>query len=96
MTKSLTCLEGTEYTVDVVFDRDRDYVVRVYRPATDREVEMFHPALGHDPQNAQEEIAARYLPSTTTMLQLNRVVEDIINAEKPSLVGNYAAEGGAE
>lgn len=91
MTKVLKCLEGTDFTVDVVLDGDRDYVVRVYRPATDREVELFHPALGQSAPDAREEIAARYLSNTTTEHQLNRVVEDIINAQKPSLVGTYAA-----
>ena len=92
MTKTLPCLEGTDYTVNVVLDGDRDYVVRVYRPATDREVEMFHPALGHKPEEAREEIAARYLKDVSNERQLNRIVEDIIVAQQSaSLVGFYAA-----
>lgn len=96
MTKTLPCLEGTDYTVDVVLDQDRDYVVRVYRPATDREVEMFHPALGNKPENAREEVAAKYLNNTASEHNLNRLVEDIIHAQKPSLVGSYASTKEAE
>lgn len=92
MTKlKLDCLEGTEYTVTVSLDQDRDYVIRVFRPATETEVAMFHPAMGHAPQNAKEEIAARYIKGNSSLHALNRTVEDVIRNNNPSLVGNYAA-----
>lgn len=91
MTQTLPALEGTTYTAEVVRDGDGDYLLHVYRPATKAEVEMFHPALGHIPQNAREEIARRCIAPTTDHVLLNRLVEDAIRADKPSIVGSYAA-----
>ncbi len=92
MTRTLPALAGTPYTVKVTQDPDRDFTVRVFRPANDAEMAMFHPALGHAPENGMEEVAARCLPHTADDHYLNRVVDDIVREQKPSIVGDYAAE----
>lgn len=90
-TLKLDCLEGTSYSVKVTRDPDRTYTVRVFRPATEVEVEVFHPGLGKTPQNAVEEVAARTLPEDATLAVLNRVVRAVIETQNPSIVGTYAA-----
>ena len=92
MSRTLPALAGTPYTVKVTQAKDKAFTVRVFRPANEAELAMFHPALGHSPENGLEEVAARALPHTADDHFLNRVVEDIVRAQKPSIVGDYAAE----
>lgn len=94
MTRTLAALEGTEYEVEVARQSDREYVVRVFRPYRTGEVEMFHSVLGHlpDEDRGLEEVGARYLLPHASIKDLNRVVDDIISADSPSLVGRYTAE----
>ena len=92
MSRTLPALAGTPYTAKVTQGPHRDFTVRVIRPANETELAMFHPALGHAPENGLEEVAARCLASTADEHTLNRVVEDIVRSQKPSIVGDYAAE----
>lgn len=88
--RTLPALEGTQYSARVVKDNDGDLILRVFRPATQTEAEMFHPATGQTARGGVEEVAARVLAPTTDEHVLNRVVEDIVRAQRPSIIGEYA------
>lgn len=92
MTKTLPALRGTEYTVEVTRDSERFYVVRAYRPLRDGERMVWSMSTGHQGTTDKEEVGARTLSPTASHKELNRVVEDIISRDNPSIVGVYTAE----
>ena len=74
----LEAIEGTQYRVEVTRTVDGAY-----------EVEVFKPAHNNDPYIELELIASRYLDSSSSEYDLNRLVAEIISTDRPSLVGTY-------
>ena len=74
----LEAIEGTQYRVEVTRAVDGAY-----------EVEVFKPAHNNDPYIELELIASRYLDSSSSEYDLNRLVAEIISTDRPSLVGTY-------
>lgn len=77
--KTLDAVKNTHYQVEVTRAVDGDY-----------EVEVFKPAHDNDPYVELELIASRYLDSSSSEYDLNRLVGEIISTDRPSLVGTYA------
>ncbi len=76
--KTLDAVKNTHYQVEVTRGVDGDY-----------EVEVFKPAHNNDPYVELELIASRYLDSSSSEYDLNRLVAEIISTDRPSLVGTY-------
>lgn len=77
--KELEALIETDYEVVVSRDSIGDYDVEVRKPAdTD------------DPYVEYETVALRHLEGISSELELNRLVQQIIDNDHPSLVGVYA------
>lgn len=76
--KKLDAVKNTHYQVEVTRAVDGDYVVEVFKPAHD-----------DDPYAELELIASRYLGSSASEGDLNRLVTAIISTDRPSLVGTY-------
>ena len=76
--KTLDAVKNTHYRVEVTRSVDGDY-----------EVEVFKPAHDNDPYVELELIASRYLDSSSSEYDLNRLVAEIISTDRPSLVGTY-------
>ena len=76
MTKVLEALEGTQYKVEVARGNLGGYDVEVFKPSNDPRVEL-------------ELVAARYLEGTANVSDLNRTVREVIDNDRPSLVGVY-------
>ena len=76
--KTLDAVKNTHYQVEVTMAVDGDY-----------EVEVFKPAHDNDPYVELELIASRYLDSSSSEYDLNRLVAEIISTDRPSLVGTY-------
>ena len=91
MSNVLPALVGTEYTASVVQQRDTDYLITVFRPFRSGEKDMFHAVLGHVPDEL-EIVGERYIKAYAQKKDLNRVVEDIIVQDTPSLVGTYTGK----
>ena len=92
MTKTLDVLKGTDYRVSVTRDPDDlSYVVKVTRPPRGDEREAFHVIYGLVPDE-QELIGHVTMRGSASERDLERVVEDIISSDAPSLVGIYTAE----
>lgn len=78
MSKVLDIIQGTHYEVDVVRDSDGDYSVTVLKPA--------HM---NDPYADHEVIGQFYLDNGADIQKLNYRVAEVIDKDKPSLVGHY-------
>ena len=76
--KKLDAVKNTHYQVEVTRAVDGDY-----------EVEVFKPAHDDDPYVGLVLIASRYLDSSSSEGDLNRLVTEIISSDRPSLVGTY-------
>ena len=76
--KTLDAVKNTHYKVEVTRAVDGDYQVEVFKPAHD-----------NDPYVELELIASRYLDSSSSEYDLNRLVAEIISTDRPSLVGTY-------
>lgn len=88
MGKTLDILKGTEYTATVTRDENLTYTVTVKRPPRNGEVEMFHAVYGLVP-TAPETVMEATLRGSATMRDLERLVEQGIESDAPSLVGFY-------
>ena len=78
----LNALVGTDYTAEVTRTYSGDYEVRVTKPA-----------VAEDPYATVEIVAHVLLPGEATMAGLEKLVLDIVNADRNTLVGKYT--GGA-
>ncbi len=95
MTYSLDVLNGTDYTVSVTRNSDLSYTVQLSRPPRAAEREMFHVVYGKVP-DVPELVDARTLNGSAGVKVLERLVEDMIAADSPSLVGVYVSETNEE
>lgn len=76
---TLEAITGTDYEVVVSRDSIGDY-----------EVEVRKPADTNDPYVEYETVALRFLEGNSSEYELNRLVREIIELDRPSLVGVYA------
>lgn len=80
--KTLSVLNGTDYTVKVQLDYDGDYEVQLYKPANPK-----------DTYNKDTEIVgSRYLNILSDESDLVRVVEELITSDRQTLAGTYTGE----
>lgn len=87
----LPALEGTDYKATVNREKAGGYTVTVTRPFTDAEKRVFHQVVGYLEPGEQEVIGAGTLPRNALPHHLNRLVEEIVNTDTPSLTGIYTA-----
>ena len=85
MIKFLPVLEGTQYEVVVLRDDCGNYEVEVRKPANTGDTFVEHEVVG-----------LRYLDHDATQRDLERLVEEVIRADRPSLTGKYTGEKESE